>query len=299
MPIGSPTSAPGRSSAYGLALHSGVFPPGRLNPADGGEQPWMLTLRESANLASGVSNVVLATSDVNSREAYLDGTVADVPLANARFRIDLSARAAVLTYDGQWDAERLVHPYLAALGTVASHWAGSLPLHAGAVVIDGQAWGVLAERSHGKSTTMAALDRAGYAVLTDDLLVVDSALQAHTGPRCIDLRPRSAAYFPDAVHLADFPGRDRYRLAAGPAPLRAPLAGFVRLGWSEDTGLSPVRPEDRLPLLASSLGIRRLRPNMHLLMELATLPMVLLHRPKQIEALDASVDAMRSLADYS
>jgi hypothetical protein len=49
------------------------------------------------------------------------------------------------------------------------HLKGTLPLHAGAIVHDGEAYLFTGNTGSGKSTTVAALQKRGYAVLTDDL----------------------------------------------------------------------------------------------------------------------------------
>src|SRR4051812_44333351 len=51
----------------------------------------------------------------------------------------------------------LVHPYLAPAAAVAARWAGREAFHAGAVVLDGGAYGLLGDKEHGKSTTLGWL----------------------------------------------------------------------------------------------------------------------------------------------
>lgn len=72
---------------------------------------------------------------------------------------------------------------------------GLEPLHATVVVIDGGAVGFLGDTGYGKSTAAVAFLRAGYRLLTDDLLVVSrsgAGWLAHPGPPRIKLYPEVA-----------------------------------------------------------------------------------------------------------
>lgn len=67
---------------------------------------------------------------------------------------------------------------------------GIEPLHATAVVVDGEAVAFVGESGEGKSTLAAAFISAGYPLVTDDLLVVTTAggsLVVHPGPPRIKL----------------------------------------------------------------------------------------------------------------
>jgi hypothetical protein len=75
---------------------------------------------------------------------------------------------------------------------------GLEPLHGTAVAIDGKAAVFLGDCGLGKSTLAAAFLRAGYRLLTDDLLVlrrVPAALLAHPGSPRIKLFPEMASKF--------------------------------------------------------------------------------------------------------
>ena len=68
-------------------------------------------------------------------------------------------------------------------------------IHATAVVIDGEAVAFVGESAFGKSTLAASFVRAGFRLLTDDLLVITPAegrLWAHPGPKRIKLFPETA-----------------------------------------------------------------------------------------------------------
>lgn len=280
--------------AYGIAVPPALFAP-RLNALPAATPRWSFDLEPPTNDvppdAGGLDHRTTVT---------LDGSHASATLLAGTLRADGDRRAATLTPYAPIDGERLVHPTLAALGAFAAHWANRAALHAGAVLVDGAAWAVLAGRFHGKSTTLAALDQAGLPVLTDDLLVIDDTLAAHAGPRCLDLRDTSAALFPEAAQVDDHPDRrERFRLALQPVPPTAPLAGFLTLGWDDATGLTPVKPADRLNLIASSATLRGIVINPRLLLDLATRPSYVLHRPQQLDSLGATIELVRSLGSRS
>jgi hypothetical protein len=72
---------------------------------------------------------------------------------------------------------------------------GFEPLHATAVVVDGRAVGLLGDSGNGKSTLAAGFIDAGFAVLTDDVLVVharEGQALAFPGPPRLKLFPKVA-----------------------------------------------------------------------------------------------------------
>ena len=90
----------------------------------------------------------------------------------ARFRISGADR---ITYEGApQSGDALVSlPLLGPVMAVLLHRRGLLTLHGSAVVIDGRASVFLGDTGAGKSTTAAALVRAGYGLVTDDIVAVD------------------------------------------------------------------------------------------------------------------------------
>jgi hypothetical protein len=96
-------------------------------------------------------------------------------------------------------SREVFHTYL--LGQVLSFALlkqGVEPLHATAVIVDGEAVGFLGDTGYGKSSLGAAFLHAGCPLLTDDVLVVKEeshGLRAYPGPPRIKLFPESTALF--------------------------------------------------------------------------------------------------------
>ncbi len=188
------------------------------------------------------------------------------------------------------DAHELAHPCLSAVGLVFARWDGRIALHAGAVLFDGVAWGVLGAREAGKSTTLALLARAGHAVLADDLLVLEGR-QAFCGPRTIDLRPETAARLDGADLLAVRQG-ERHRLLLPPAPESAPFGGFVVLGVGDTVSATPVAAAHRVGALSEHLTLRQAGLPAAGLLELVGLPMWRVERSRSWTDLPLLLDRL-------
>ena len=114
---------------------------------------------------------------------------------------------------------------------------GYEPLHATAVVVDGEALAFLGDCGYGKSTLGAAFVARGFPVLTDDVLALEKRAGrwiAHAGPARLKLFP--------SVARTVLSRSGRYKLNAGTTKLVLPLA------QGEWTGRSvPVRAFYVLP----------------------------------------------------
>lgn len=230
-------------------------------------------------------------------ESSVDDARADVQVAGAKLELHRASRSAVLRTRPGVSPERLVHPVLAPLAITAAHWSGWVPLHASAVIVDGVAWAILAERGEGKTTTVAALEQAGFGVVADDLLVIDDHLSVHAGPRAIDLRASSAHLFSAAERVDDYPTRERFRLTTRPIPATVPLAGFIRLVWSDHRAeLTSVPIPHRLPSIGAAVSMGGTLANPGLMLELATRPAFYLERPRDLEAIAHTVDLIAGLS---
>jgi hypothetical protein len=179
---------------------------------------------------------------------------------------------------------------------VAARWPGFENFHAGAVLANGGAWGILGDKETGESSTLAYLALSGRDVLMDDLLVVDGD-EALAGPRCVDLREEPAATLGAGEPIGVVRLRERWRLALGPVPSQVPLCGWVTLAWSHKVSVEPVRGPMRLMALLPLRSVRLVPPAPEALVRLASLPVLELRRPRVWESLPRAVDALLAAID--
>lgn len=175
-------------------------------------------------------------------------------------------------------ADELVHPYLAPVAAVAARWLGRDSFHGGAFSLDGDVWGLLADREGGKSTTLAWLASRGLPILCDDMLVLDGNLP-YSGPRVLDLRAGAAEHLSAGDYLGIVGARERWRLELGAPPAGGRFRGWIFLAWSDEIALEPLGPTARLPRLAEHLGLRVQPPRLERFLELAGLPAWEFRRP--------------------
>jgi hypothetical protein len=150
----------------------------------------------------------------------------------------------------------IIHPLLAPAASVLASWHGLIPLHAGAVLIDGRAWIVTGDREAGKSSTLAEMARRGFGVMADDLVVLRGS-DVNAGPRSLDLR--SADEMGAAEDLGIVGQRRRWRIPLSPVPVEVPVAGLVQLHWASSPTLRHVDMEERneISFPAASLRLDR------------------------------------------
>lgn len=176
----------------------------------------------------------------------------------------------------------VVQPFLSAAAAVANYWLGGTCFHAGCFVVGDGAWGVLAPKEGGKTTTLALLARRGLRVLTDDVLAYRAGT-VFAGPRCIDLREDAAAHLGIGVDLGKVGLRERWRVYLPTGEFEVPLHGWLTLGWAEQTEISSVPARERLGLLLGQ-RIIPLPIDPQGLLEIAALPMLTWSRPKSWES---------------
>ncbi len=194
------------------------------------------------------------------------------------------------------DAE-LLHPYLAPVAAVCSRWLGRYALHGGGVVLEGGAWGVLADREGGKSSLLAALALAGHGVVSDDVLVTDGAV-AYAGPRAIDLREPAADHLQTGTGLGVVGARERWRHRLRVVSPTAVLRGWVFLAWADAVEVVRLPVADRLNRLVTARALVS-PPDPEILFRLAALPAFELRRPHAWEALpEATSRLLETLAAY-
>ena len=192
-------------------------------------------------------------------------------------------------------ADELVHPYLAPAAAVIARWAGRESVHAGAFAGRDGAYGLVAEREGGKSSTLAWLARAGAQVLCDDMLVLDGRTPL-PGPRSVDLREDAAARFGAGEEIGLTGARERWRVTLDAAAPPPPLAGWVFLTWGEPFGLRKLGAAERLGRLAAERALRLPPVREEAFLELVELPAWELRRPLGWETLPATAERLRELA---
>ena len=106
-----------------------------------------------------------------------------------------------------------MHPYLAPVALVMARWLGREGFHGGGIVAGGGVWGVLGDKTAGKSTTLAWLAREGVGVVSDDVLVIDGGT-ALAGPRSVDLREEAAERLGVGEPMGRVGQRERWRFSA-------------------------------------------------------------------------------------
>ena len=213
--------------------------------------------------------------------------------AGGHVEIDRRRSRAVFTLSAPARAAELVHPHFASAAAVAGRWLERESFHAGALEAGGGAWVVLGDKGAGKSSLLALLALGGQTVVADDVAVVDRGCAVMAGPRLIDLRGDAAERLGTGRALGRVGLRERWRMSLGPAPALLPLRGFVSLGWSEDSSVEKVRPGQRLARLLNHRVIHRLPPrDPAFLLELSSLPMLELRRPRAWEAGDEAAERL-------
>jgi hypothetical protein len=212
---------------------------------------------------------------------------AELPLYGGWVTVQRSPASATFYLPAPPPDRDLVHPYLAPAAALAARWAGRESFHAGAVMAGGGAWVVLGAKESGKSTTLGWLATAGHPVVADDLIVVDGdAVLA--GPRCIDLRAASAQALAAGTPLGVVGVRERWRMPIGPVPARVPLSGFVTLSWDDELAVDTLRGPERMLALIPYRSVQLAPAEPQVLMELGSLPVLRLRRPRRWDALAAA-----------
>lgn len=140
-----------------------------------------------------------------------------------------------ILYDTEPGCEHMMGPAL--LGPVMSvvlHRAGRLLLHSSAVSHGEQVSFFLGDKGAGKSTTAAALVGAGYSLVTDDLLVLETppgeAPRVSPGYPQLKLSPEAASLLGDTetADLTPLYDKARVRLLEGFSEQARPIsAGYV------------------------------------------------------------------------
>lgn len=207
--------------------------------------------------------------------------------------VDRHKRRTTLTLPVIPEPSILVHPLVSFTAVVVARWRRMQAFHAGAFVVDGEAWGVLGDRGAGKSSLLAALNRIGYPVLADDVVVVDQA-RCLAGPRAVDLRPEAARQFPEAQPRGVVGARERWRVSLGPVPPYTPLRGWLSLQWG-DAAARVLPPQQRIQALSENLAVRLPPPDPSAFLKLAGLPVIQISRARDLSrVVESATDVVRA-----
>lgn len=250
---------------------------------DSGDWP---TLVVDACLTSGPRPPAHHVDDDRAVILTLGGGYTEIDRATGHCRIYAPQRL---------EPHELVHPELAGPAGVMAQWHGLTATHAGGIVIDGVAWGVLGDKEAGKTTLLAHLHAAGHDVLADDVVITGKGL-AYAGPRGLDLRPGAAEAFRTHGTVLPVRGGERFRMPLRPIPFTVPFGGWVVLGVAERTSVARVPVAERLQWLAPQIMMGQ--NDRHARLEQIALPMWRLDRPKTWSSLESAEDALiATLAD--
>jgi hypothetical protein len=248
---------------YGLHLASDRELP-ELLPATN-EAPIDIDIRQAA-----LSTDLPAAHHVDDYQQIAPGVYQFQIPGVARYRVEAGQRIGI---DPHPDAEP-GNVRLWILGTALGallHQRGSLPLHASALALNGQAFAFCGDSGAGKSTLAAALHRRGLPLLSDDVglvVPVSGEVLFHSGFPRIKLWRNALAHFaldPESL-IRDHTRHDKFHLTlsdtfeARPHPLKhlyvldrsdddqvhfRPIVGHEAIGIIRD---STYRPELIHPL---------------------------------------------------
>jgi hypothetical protein len=293
-PVGEETGpAPGgQRGAYGLRLTGLAGGAARLVPAPP-EWPLLELVRREADWPARERETEDEADTRHARVLLRDDAAVIRLVGGGRIRLDREPPRATFRVQAPLVDEELLHPHLGGVAAIFAHWAGRNAFHAGGMVVDGRAWGVLGDRRSGKSSLLATVAAAGHGIVCDDVLVVDGR-EIFAGPRFIDLREDAAGHLGVGEPLGIVGARARWRVPLAAIPPAVPLAGWIVLAWSEgpEIAIETVEPTRRLPLLAASLTLGAPPREATALLTLAALPMLEFARPRDWRSAARVADAM-------
>ena len=205
--------------------------------------------------------------------------------------LDRARSSAELLIPGEITDGALVHPYLAPVALVMARWLGRESFHGGGIVAGGGVWGVLGDKTAGKSTMLAWLAREGVGVVSDDVLVIDGA-NALAGPRSVDLREEAARHLGVGEPMGRVGQRERWRFVLPGVEPELPLRGWITLEWGDDVTAEPIRGAGRLPALLPHRGVRLSPLDPAVLVRFSALPHLRFKRPRDWDSLPAAVERL-------
>lgn len=201
-----------------------------------------------------------------------------------------AGRAEIRAPEGTTDGA-LAHPFLASVALVASRWRGHEGFHGGGIVAGGGVWGILGDKTAGKSTALAHLAVRGVGIMSDDVLIVDGTTVL-AGPRSVDLRKDAAAQLGAGEPMGQVGARHRWRVPLAPVAAELPLRGWVTLAWGDRLAVEPLRGAQRFQALLPHRGVRLVPPDPARLVALSALPHLRFTRPRDWDGLAAASDRL-------
>lgn len=278
VPLKGSESAPGQAiGAYGLALRGMEAARSLLVPAEPDWPSFELVRRRGYGSGDMLDRVSESSAELQIQNG-------------GQIHIDRRAGRATFMTPRPTRIEELVHPYLARVAAVTAYWLERESFHAGALVSDGGVWGLLGERTSGKSSMLAWLALQGLEIVSDDMLILSDG-HVFAGPRSLDLRGDAAASLGAGEPLGVAGGRERWRIKLGPVGEGLPLRGWIFLSWGADLAMQRLTASERIARLATHRGVR-LPPRNAALLDLAMQPGWELTRPRGWDVLGRSAELL-------
>ena len=267
--------------AYGYKIPD-LLSVGELLPESSGTWPTLRIIRSQSGPPPPPHNEV-------------DDDRARIPLSDGGFvGMDRVTRTATVV-DSALSQVGLLHPMLAMVTALFAHWDGRDTFHAGCVVLDGGAWGVMGQRKAGKSTLLAYLASQGFSVVADDMVSLDGG-KVHAGPRFIDLRSDVHESLALSVEL-ESPRPERKRLLLPSIQSEFGFRGWLQLCWGEEVMVDPVPIHERFSSIASQRIWLMPSKAPAALLDVVSLPCYRVRRPRALGALDETVSSVLAVVD--
>lgn len=231
-------------SAYGLVVGSEMELPG-MEPGEG-----------APDLVIRYGTVKLAPPEVIRSNGYYGLAGDDIHyvwrgICRARIR----SHEITLQPEGAGGEEAVANLLIGPFIALVMHQRGRLVIHGSGVRIGGRVVGFIGNSGQGKSTTAAAFMRAGYTIVSDDLLSIAEdreRVMVHAGSPQIKLWPESArAIGADPDQLPKIVSAKQKHLLAFERhlPPTLPLACLYVLEEG-DEAIEPLGPNEALVELA-------------------------------------------------
>jgi hypothetical protein len=211
--------------------------------------------------------------------------------------VDRAARTTRFSVPAKVSRDAFAHPHLASTAVAAGQWAGFTTFHAGSFVRNGSVWAVLGAKEAGKSSTIAWLHNAGFAIMADDLLVTAGGT-AFAGPRCLDLRQGAAEHFGVGQDIGEIGSRSRWRVALPVVEAELPLGGWISLAWDDEVSVRHLGSHEQFSRLVANRAFLPTESHPAGWLSLLGLPMYELRRPQSWPSVDRAMAELLDALDH-